>query len=211
MDKQQTIKAFFEMNMALKDSLAPNVLNKLMANLMKTNENTHLTRLEKMLLILSNYNLRGQTAVEFLKGAHFIAEDAGKLVLRLQAIPGCEKRFSSHFKGNSHQQFGLHCGKVLPELLFFATYDPNDPSQKPRASHFQIEASPWRGNSFIDFELYRHLCTNPQSLMHVPQFAIYHLQKLICTLVGAKHYNLGAYGWSSHTDQNPIQLQSMSA
>lgn len=209
MDKQQTIKAFFETNMALKDSMPPKVLNKLMVNLLSTNERIHLMRLEKILLILTDYNLKGQTAVEFLKGAHFITQDGGKLALSLQAIPGCEKRLSSHFKGCSHQQFGLHCGKVLPELLFFSTYDPTDPSQQPRASHFQVEASPWRGNSFLDLKLYRQLCTNPQILMHVPQFAIYLLQKIVCAMLGAKHYNLGAYGWSLHTDQNPIQIQSM--
>lgn len=173
------------------------VLKKIRKNILATEDKRHVTRAIEVLTLLADYGVRGENAIEFLNGAHFIVDDYGKLFEKLSEIEGAQVRFSSHFADTRLEERGIHCGRIIPEILFLST---------PKASHFQVEASPWRGKGVIGVA--KAVLTNPQVLEHIPDAMVYGYKK--ARTPACEHVkNLGAYGWSEHNDSNPIVLPTI--
>lgn len=179
------------------------VLKKMRKNILATEDRRHVTRAIEVLTLLANYGMNGENAIKFLNGAHFIVEDNGELFEKFSEIEGAQERFSSHFADTRLEEKGIHCGRIIPEILFLSTFDPEDANKLPKESHFQVESSPWRGKGMSGIA--KAIITNPQILEHIPDSVVYGYKKAR-TPAGDHVKNLGAYGWSEHNDTNPIVL-----
>ncbi len=117
----------------------PEILKELNSNINATDDMRHFKRALAVLEIMAEFGIRGKNAGEFLRGAHFVVEDGGALYDRLSEVDGAEERFSSHFSDTRIEEKGIHCGRIIPEILFLNTFDPNAGNQEPKESHFQVE------------------------------------------------------------------------
>ncbi len=180
------------------------LIEQLTKNIMTTEDFRHFKRTMDVLTILAEYDIKKDRAIEFLNGAHFIVMDNAALFEKLRQVKGCQTRFSSHFKETRLQEFGINCGRIIPELLFLDSFQKGDPDKRPAFTHFQVEASPWRGKGAI--EVTKSIAKNPQNIEHVPHAIGYFAYKTYRKLKGKVAKNLGAYGWSVHDDNNPIRL-----
>lgn len=157
------------------------------------------TRSIKILSCLKKHGLRGYSASEFLKGAHFKIEDNGALYRDLAKIEGAETRFSSHFASTRiGKEMGISCGRILPEVLFLQSTQVKGPN----FSHFQAEASPWRLDKSKPWALPNR--ETLQTSEHITDSAYYFISKKISLWLSRPVLNLGPYGWSIHDDANPI-------
>jgi hypothetical protein len=184
----------------------PEILNELNKNINATDDMRHFKRALAVLEIMAEFGIRGKSAGEFLRGAHFVVEDGGAMYDRLSEIDGAEERFSSHFSDTRIEEKGIHCGRIIPEILFLNTFDPKAENKEPKESHFQVESSPWRGKGL---GVAKGIIKNPQTLEHIPH-SMHYAYKKYKTPEGEHAKNHGAYGWSEHNDANPIVLKQPS-
>ncbi len=161
------------------------------ANIMATDKLIHHINALDILLIMKNFKV---DVYEFFKGAHFKTLDNGELYEALRDIPGVEARVSSHFRGEKKEELGIHCGYIIPEILVLTVK-----KEDKRASHFQMEASAWRGVAGV----WKH----PYTLKHISDTVWYFMLNLYAKLLTGKPINLGAYGYSEHVDSNPVEVQ----
>jgi hypothetical protein len=169
-------------------------------NILATENKKNLVRAQQVFNLMLLCGITGKQADEFLCGAHFIVEDKGCFFEVLKKIPGCKKRFSSHFYETRLEEYGLHCGRVIPELLFLNTYDLGDTQKIPKRTHFQTEPAAWRVRQMLDFFKYYH------NIEHVWHSFLYLMGKWFGRILGRKAYNIGPYGYSEHHDGNPIYI-----
>jgi hypothetical protein len=122
-------------------------------------------------------------AVEVMKGAHIMIDDGGDLYDQLVSAEVVSTRVSSHHKNNKKaSDVSLQAGEIFREFLVGKTEDGK--------TWFQIEA---------------HSATTSVSVTTIPKV----IKDLILHLVDFIQYkwtgkNVGQYGLSEHTDQNPI-------
>ncbi|HHF7346993.1 TPA: hypothetical protein ACPSKE_000150 [Legionella feeleii] len=158
------------------------------------------SRAIKILSCLKAHGLKGYSANEFLKGAHFKIKDGGTLYRELAKIEGAQVRFSSHFASTKvGKEMGINCGRILPEVLFLQSTQV----QGSNFSHFQAEASPWRMDKSSPWTLLPNRETL-QTSEHLTDSAYYFINKKISEWLSKPVLNLGPYGWSIHNDANPI-------
>ncbi len=181
----------------------PEIIKQLISNINATDDLRHFKRALAVLEIMAEFGIRGKRAGEFLRGAHFVVEDGGAMFDRLSEIDGAEERFSSHFSATRIEEKGIHCGRIIPEILFLNTFDPKAENKDPKRSHFQVESSPWRGTGL---GVAKGIVKNPQTLEHIPH-SMHYAYKKYKTPEGEHAKNHGAYGWSEHNDANPIVLK----
>lgn len=139
--------------------------------------------------------LKATLAGEFFKGGHFILQDNGEFFRRVAALEGAELRYSSHFASTRLVEKGISCGRIIPEMLVIHTKD----KEGIERSHFQAEASPWRG-----FGAMMTSMDGLQTAEHITDSTWYLLNKIASTMQGTPVMNLGPYGWSKHDDAHAI-------
>lgn len=185
----------------LKDlEIEQDLKEKIIEKAKKTTQSEDFSRAIKILSCLKEHGLRGYSANEFLKGAHFKIEDNGALYRELAKIGGAQVRFSSHFASTRvGQEMGINCGRILPEILFLQSTQTEG---RPNFSHFQAEASPWRMDKSKPWALPNR--ETLQTSEHLTDSVYYFINKKISQWLSKPVLNLGPYGWSIHDDANPI-------
>ncbi|STX88378.1 hypothetical protein [Legionella feeleii] len=166
-----------------------------------------LVKTEKLLTIFQKNGLKGKVAEQLFFGGHFMLEDGGALFEELKDIKDkngklvAQERFSSHFSATRVEEWGISCGRIIPEILFIKSID----SEGRVFSHFQVEASPWRMTPSGGLSNFIPSLDSLQTMEHVYDSLIYFAAKQISHFRNQTIWNRSSYGWSPFADNNPIK------